>query len=86
MLIKRVILGLSLVTVFAGTAVASTPRKESENCPDGFAFGAECVAENALTSCQTQADAAYKNCTVLCAHCSSLGNFNCFTTQAQCGQ
>lgn len=76
---------LALLLIFGGAVHATEPSSRGPECPNGYTFGSECIEANALTECTSRMNSVYgADCDPLCAHCSSLGNFNCFTTQSQC--
>lgn len=85
MRIHGVVIVASLMTCIVGLASASSRSSRTPECPDNFAYGYDCTEQNALTNCTAQMHSVYgPDCNVLCAHCSSLGNYNCSTSVAQC--
>lgn len=82
-----IILATGLIVTLAGSLSASRVNARTPECPDVFVFGSDCTELNAVSQCQNFADGTYGDgCTVLCASCSSLGNYNCKTDIQQCQQ
>lgn len=68
------------VTLVGGASLASAEESGGEGCPN-WAGLSGCTEGGAMQFCQTYYSTHYPDCTVTSAHCSSLGNYNCFTTQ-----
>jgi hypothetical protein len=68
------------VTLVGGASLASAEEGGGEGCPN-FAGFSGCTEGSAMAWCQGYYAGVYPGCTVTSAHCSSLGNYNCFTTQ-----
>jgi hypothetical protein len=87
MLIRPAVLAMAMVTTLIGAAYASSASPTAElgpECPDGYSFGNECTSSSAMTACINDAITSYPGCTVHCARCSTLNNFNCFMKPVQC--
>jgi hypothetical protein len=79
--IRMIVTTLALFTCVVGAAAASSSAAMvPAECADSMVFGSGCTAETAMSVCQQH----YSSCDIVCASCSSLGNFNCNTSSEQC--
>jgi hypothetical protein len=88
MRVKSLIGLTTLANAFGAVFLVSSAQASGgggSGCPSAWAEGTGCTAETAKSQCQTDADAFYGvGCTVLCAHCSSGGDYNCEFIESQC--
>jgi|CXWL01.1.fsa_nt_gi hypothetical protein len=70
----------TMVTLVGGASLASAEESGGEGCPNWGGLSG-CTAENVQAFCVDYYATHYPGCTVTSWHCSSQGNYNCFTTQ-----
>ncbi len=78
---RRQVLLVAVAAALLGGSNLLAERQQEPNCPN-WGGGSGCSSsEGALEFCRGYYLGAYPGCTVTSAHCSSLGNYNCFTQQ-----
>ena len=77
---SRLIVAVATMVTLVGGASLASAEESGEGCPNWGGLSG-CTAENVQAFCVDYYATHYPGCTVTSWHCSSQGNYNCFTTQ-----